>query len=90
MPLKGKHVLYAHTFIAYIHTVLAKKSSRFYIVLQYKNVNFFWPVLYMHMSFIDIWNRTPTYTHILLCPQLVKAQSGFTEVLVCCMLVMSI
>ena len=26
--------------------VLAKKSSRFYIVLQYKNMNFFWPVLY--------------------------------------------
>ena len=28
-------------------TVLAKKISRFYIVLQYKNVNFFWPVLYI-------------------------------------------
>ena len=30
-----------------IITVLAKKSSRFYILLQYKNVNFFWPVLYV-------------------------------------------
>ena len=31
----------------YIYTVLAKKSSRFYTVKVCKNVNFFWPVLYI-------------------------------------------
>ena len=37
------------------HTVLAKKSSRFYTVKLCKNVNFFWPVLYMR-----------THTHKML------------------------
>ena len=31
--------------VGLVLTVLAKKSSRFYVVLQYKNVKFFWPVL---------------------------------------------
>ena len=34
-------------------TVLAKKSLRFYIVLLYKNVNFFWSVLY-HVVAYDV------------------------------------
>ena len=32
-----------------LSTVLAKKSSRFYTVKLCKNVNFFWPVLYVRI-----------------------------------------
>ena len=37
-----------------IHTVLAKKSSRFYTVKLCKNMNFFWPVL-LHVLYLYIF-----------------------------------
>ena len=38
---------YQECIIFTICTLTVTFCSRFYIVLQYKNVNFFWPVLYM-------------------------------------------
>ena len=45
-------------------TVLAEKSSRFYIVLQCKNVNFFWPVLYVFSHKLDF---VPSSDPVVVC-----------------------